>query len=102
MSIGADGKFQAENPRTLQSVISLWDQETNDQSIVLVLPDTLRPKYYLPDKVGKIERDAAREQRQMQRFEFLSRKSVSSGRDRTKIDVSSLLSTAHNRSKAER
>ena len=103
MSISADGKYELENPRTLQSVISLWDQGgTSDQSIMLVLPDTLRPKYYLQDKAGKIKRDAARDVRQMQRFEFLSRKSVSSERDREKVDVTSYLSIGVNRNKAER
>jgi hypothetical protein len=70
-------QVQAHAQRSLKSVSMLWDQESTNQSIILVLPDALRPKYYLPDREGKRQRDLAHAEREMARYEFLSRKSVS-------------------------
>lgn len=60
-------------PRSIENISSLWDQ-TSTQSVVLVLPDALRSKYYLKDYHGKIERDKARKEREMKRYEFLSQR----------------------------
>jgi hypothetical protein len=59
-------------PRSIENISTLWDQQ-NSQSVVLVLPDALRSKYYLKDFHGKLSEKEKRE-REMRRYEFLSNK----------------------------
>eukprot|EP00602_Paraphysomonas_sp_CaronLab_P008040 CAMPEP_0185036070 /NCGR_PEP_ID=MMETSP1103-20130426/28501_1 /TAXON_ID=36769 /ORGANISM="Paraphysomonas bandaiensis, Strain Caron Lab Isolate" /LENGTH=617 /DNA_ID=CAMNT_0027573449 /DNA_START=138 /DNA_END=1991 /DNA_ORIENTATION=- len=61
----------------------MWDHPPN-QSITLVLPDTLRPKFYLPDKCGKRQRNAAKEMRDMERHKFLSQKNITTNKKQGK------------------
>mmetsp|Transcript_20596 Transcript_20596/g.29542 ORF Transcript_20596/g.29542 Transcript_20596/m.29542 type:complete len:465 (-) Transcript_20596:715-2109(-) len=72
--------MQVDSPRSLRSVVTLWDQSTTNQSVMLVLPDALQPKFYIADKFRRRNREAARAEREMERFKFLSRKIVTAER----------------------
>lgn len=84
-------------PRSIVNISTLWDQ-TSTQSVVLVLPDALRSKYYLKDYRGKMERDKARYDREMIRYEFLSQKMATAAmKNRKAMEV--ILSSEKKRAK---
>jgi hypothetical protein len=83
-------------PRSIDNISTLWDQN-NSQSVVLVLPDALRSKYYLKDYRGKAERDKARNEREMARYEFLSRR-IATAAMRNRKSVEMVLSAEKKRS----
>lgn len=64
-------------PRSIENISELWDKNLSNQSIMLVLPDTLRSKYYLKDYSGNLQKREARNQREMIRYEYLSHKIAS-------------------------
>jgi hypothetical protein len=94
----ASASVAIQGPRSIDNISAMWDQNCN-QSVVLVLPDALRPKYYLKDHRGKAERDKARNEREMARYEFLSRR-IATAAMRNRKNVELVLSTEKTRSKS--
>lgn len=78
-----------DNERSIDNISMLWDKDISNQSIVLVLPDSLRSKYYLKDYKGINERNKAKNERNMIRYEYLSRKIASAemNNQRKKIEI---------------
>lgn len=77
-----DNKSSQSPPRTFRELSVLWNDSFyqnlpfSNRSLVLVLPDSIRPKYYLQDKSKVIKSREARFAREMKKYEFLSQKAA--------------------------
>ncbi len=65
-----------QNYENFKSITSAWENEIYDesQSVVLILPDALRTKFYLNDKRSKKNQEQLMFQKEMKRFERICRK----------------------------